>query len=237
MSETIERAQQAVRQRRMDNLGIASIPTSFGLGMEGLRRHAALEAYSTTPSRGLEDFQVIILDEHDSELMLSGSPFSRNWSWARPPEQRAMTTQSAEIVKPSNVIDDIQWLRSALNLSMSEVAALFKVTRKAVYDWLDGSKPRTGLAERIATMRALFERNLPSESRSVVRQFFDTPIDGETTLLSILRDVDTTNLTAKGVNGLNAIAHQVEKFAAELNSKPAPHGIGHAHNDDLYRSA
>lgn len=228
MLETIERVQQAKRQSRVESLGIASTAPKLGRG--ALESHPALEVFSTSPSRVFEHVQVIILDEHDNEFMVAGSTFSRQWNLAKTP------TQFLALPKTPNTIDDVQWLRTSLNLSMAEVATLFKVTRKAVYDWLDGSKPRTGLAERIGAMRALFERNLPEESRQVVRQFFDTPIEEKGTLLSILRDIDIKSLAGEGEATLKTLAPRIAQFSADINSKPTPHGNGYAHNDDIYRS-
>jgi DNA-binding transcriptional regulator YiaG len=198
-----------------------------------------LHWYSTTGARVGEGIQLFI----DASVVLRRpcvEPSLRSWEFAH---SRALTPATVLLpvampvdARQSNIVDDVNWLRENLKISITEVAALFKVTRKAVYDWLEGAKPRADMADRVRILRNVLDRELREESRNFLKRVWDQPINGDASLLSIMRESEINALPASVKDGLNVLAPKLEAFGARPTLTAASHGNGKAHQDDIYRS-
>jgi hypothetical protein len=80
-------------------------------------------------------------------------------------------------------------VRDTFALKMSEVAQIFRVSRRAAYDWLEGATPKPELIAKIyqlSTLAARFrDAGVPN-----VRHFIHRPIVGERTLFELLKSGD-----------------------------------------------
>jgi DNA-binding transcriptional regulator YiaG len=228
MVATATRYDQLVHSRRERNPHAAM--TSMNLGLDVVRSAPWLTAGSTSAPTEHPDIQLAILFGNETALVLRSAEHLHRWdvTHVRPLRQ----TQAHSF----DSIDDVQWLRNSLALSMAEIANLFKVTRKAVYDWVDGSKPRLGVPERIHAIRLLLENGFPKDCLPYVRQFWSTSNDDSPSLLSILRDHETKDLTVSAEPSIRKLAAQVQSFVAQLKAKPIRQGIERSHADDIFRS-
>lgn len=80
----------------------------------------------------------------------------------------------------------IDLIKSKFALSVIQVAELFNVTRKAVYDWYDGAEPKSATAARINIVKGL-DRELfpPDTDLAQLKLFWKIPVSG-TSFLSLL---------------------------------------------------
>lgn len=77
-------------------------------------------------------------------------------------------------------------IRSALGLSMTQMAELFGVTRKAVYDWYEGTEPRSFKLNRMDALIACME-NLPQGADiGRLKATWKVPIAGQSFLDTFL---------------------------------------------------
>lgn len=136
-------------------------------------------------------------------------------------------------------LEDLRWLRGSLGVSMSEIAELFGVTRKAVYDWFNGSAPkRVGRIAKIQWVRSALEGQLSAERLRLIRHVWEQPLEGGSCLWEQLR------LSAAGASEAAAIARslgllegplrEIERRQARFSDSPSP--LGEAHAEDLIRS-
>lgn len=85
------------------------------------------------------------------------------------------------------VMTDLAWIREHGNVSMSALAGMLGVTRKALYDWFSGSAPRDQRIRRIAAARLLFESLPDRSSRASMLKSLDRQLSDGRTLREILR--------------------------------------------------
>lgn len=82
---------------------------------------------------------------------------------------------------------DLEWLRFNSDVSISKLADLFGVTRKAVYAWMSGeSEPRAGRVERIAQFRQVLSELETREERTFALKLVNSPLKDGSTIRSIL---------------------------------------------------
>jgi DNA-binding transcriptional regulator YiaG len=185
---------------------------------------------STTIARTIENLECVIIGQGVS---LRGRLLGKSW---------VIDTDSATVIAEStaheipafDTAQDTQWLRTSLELSMAEIASLFGVTRKAVYDWLDGTK--TSKAAYIRAVRSLIESQIPVETRPYLRQFWNSPSVEGLSLFEIIKSGDPTRLPEPARAALSALAGPMSNYIKQLASKTQVDVQGHTHNDDLYRS-
>ena len=134
-------------------------------------------------------------------------------------------------------LGDAKWLKDNFSLSMSEIANLFGVTRKAVYDWFDGSKPRQQMSDRIAGVREILEKNVKSDHRKYVRLFWSTRIDGDASLLDLLKLPESTpEIIANSTHLMEKINARIGDYVERNDSKRSRNAIGRTNTDDMFRS-
>jgi len=225
MAETLEaRREHEVSWRRMRTAEASA--TSPNLSLE-LGLGPAINRHSTSPSQSLENLQYIIVGV---EEILRGSPIGNEWVREKAPAKEKSPHEATAF----DTAQDTQWLRSTLELGMAELAALFGVTRRAVYDWLDGTK--TPKAAYIRTVRNLIEEHLAAESRPYLRQFWESAPDGGVSLFEILKSGDPIRLQREALSALVALRRSMSTYASQLAAKPTTNAIANTHTDDIYRS-
>lgn len=68
------------------------------------------------------------------------------------PRQQTAAEQHAVA---QSTLETIESLRSSLSLSVTQIAELFGVTRKSVYDWFEGAIPRAGVITKIQALHSI----------------------------------------------------------------------------------
>lgn len=103
------------------------------------------------------------------------------YQWT-PFDEHSQTSSSGETGQPDIASDAalrIQWLRDQSGLSMSTLAELLGVSRKAIYDWLSGTLPREQRAAHLALIYSAMER-VPEPLRTAVPAVMDEVVSGST---------------------------------------------------------
>lgn len=199
-----------------------------------------------TNARHSNEVMVFIYGHDMSELVLGGVP-TRDWRedlnilatsiYSSHSSLRAAAFSSPHAVVIGDVLDDVKWLKENFSLSMSEMAGLFNVTRKAVYDWFDGSRPRQQMSEKIACVREILEKGIQKEHRRFVRQFWNTRGENGAALIDVLKAQEfTSELAAKGALAIDNMAPKIAQYIERNQSTRQRHAIGHGNTDDSFRS-
>lgn len=77
---------------------------------------------------------------------------------------------------PAPWVADLTWIREHSDVSVSVLADLFGVTRKAFYSWLEGTAtPRGDRSAKIAALKAALEALNTKELRSAIFDAIDRP--------------------------------------------------------------
>lgn len=140
-------------------------------------------------------------------------------------------------IAANNGIADAEWAREKMALSMAELATLAGVTRKAVYDWFDGAKPRMEVSSRLAGIRSVFEP-FDSEAIRFAGRFWSAPLSDGRPFLDALKAIDGPGSAEAQVarEALSALLPAMMSLVERSQEKPRRHDLGTAHTEDLFRS-
>lgn len=227
--------ERAVERRQAVSPDAAMTSPAMGLGLWFMG--PAIGRYSTTPAKSYERVSCFIVG---SDVSLRGELFGHDWTVevASPAVESAAAAAFAEpsdAVLAADAAKEVQWLRVSLGLSMAELASLFGAkTRKAVYDWLSGS--RTNKAPYIRAVRNLLEGGLPGEYLPYLRQFWNSTPNGGESLLGILKSGEPRRLDDARA-ALAALQGPISDYVHQITAKPAFDAPGSADSDDIYRNS
>ena len=85
------------------------------------------------------------------------------------------------------VIEQMQELQAALSFNKAQLAAILRVTRPTLYDWLHGREPNVANAERLETLLRLLAQASVSSVNPLNARFVARPVDIDTpSLLELL---------------------------------------------------
>ncbi len=189
-----------------------------------------LGAISTTVKSGIENLRVKIYGSDNDKPLVVGPLFYVEVDFI------ALSASTENSLAVLDNLADLRWVREKLGLSMTDLATLFGVTRKTVYDWFDGTKPRQLAVDRIAAIRAVAE-SCPPEFLGVLNQFWSTPVGEGPSLIDILKSPGSSStMLSSAKTALDALVPRIAQSAERNRAKPTRDAFGHAHNDDLFRS-
>lgn len=154
--------------------GGASAPTLAGKLCSLFFNRAA----STAPQ--MKQAVILLIDGHP--LLLSAA-------------NEAESTVAAEIVK-LGFADQLNGIKEFLGLTVTQLAELFKVTRKTVYDWYDGADPRAGMGARIETLNHLLQSSAFQGDMKRLKQVWNLPVSGHSFIDVVNSSVDHYDLKA-----------------------------------------
>ena len=83
-------------------------------------------------------------------------------------------TQQSNLFK-----DQLNDIKTDLTLSITQLAELFSVTRKTVYDWYEGTTPRNRVASRMNTLIDVIKSTPSDVDLSRLKTVWNIPISGE----------------------------------------------------------
>lgn len=76
--------------------------------------------------------------------------------------------------------DHLNLIKDRFALSVTQIAELFGVTRKSVYDWYEGSEPRNNTAERMEVLINALRSTIPAETDlKRLKMVWNIPISGQ----------------------------------------------------------
>tara|TARA_R110000868_G_scaffold4846_14_gene30188 strand:+ start:10243 stop:10758 length:516 start_codon:yes stop_codon:yes gene_type:complete len=105
--------------------------------------------------------------------------------------------------------DQLNGIKDLLGLNVTQLAELFKVTRKTVYDWYDGADPRVGMGSRIDTLNHLLHNSAFQGDMKRLKQVWNLPINGESFIDVVNSGVGHDDLKA-------ALERKLEELASRM---------------------
>lgn len=109
------------------------------------------------------------------------------------PTNQAESPAVVEVLKPG-FADQLNEIKDSLGLTVTQLAELFKVTRKTVYDWYDGADPRASARIEILN-HVLHSLVIPGDMKRL-KQVWNLPINGESFIDTVNSGVDHEDLKA-----------------------------------------
>ncbi|WP_162874176.1 hypothetical protein [Pseudomonas viridiflava] len=116
-------------------------------------------------------------------------------------------------------------VQNKYNLSITQLAQLFSVTRKSVYDWMeDKSKPRAAIIEKTEILIDMANEAPPGIDLSRLKTVWSIPMDGQS-FLDLLHDdrISTEALKDRALVKLEALGPKLGK--GEISSKEVRHPL------------
>lgn len=129
--------------------------------------------------------------------------------------------------------DQLEVVQEKMKLSITQVAELFGVTRKTVYDWYERkTTPRSAASNRLQILSEITNSKLKNVDIGRLKTVWNVPISGKS-FLSVIQD-DTLNPVD--------LREEASKKLAELGPRLAPTAangtaiyLGEAHTSDVDR--
>lgn len=124
--------------------------------------------------------------------------------------------------EPLDLCERLNSIKETLGLSVTQIAELFNVTRKSVYDWYDGVEPRSSKINRIETLVDILQSAPREIDLRRVKFVWNIPTNG-VSFLSLLNDdrLDSLVLKTKLSSKLYELAPRLaKKEVSELSRLP-----------------
>lgn len=130
--------------------------------------------------------------------------------------------------------NQIESIQSELGLSITQLAQLFGVTRKSVYDWLDNAAPRANISNRMELISTLVRSNNSKLDLKRLKGVWLINLDGRSFLDVILDDaLDYDSRMAAAIAKLDELAPRLGEGLPKLGKTY----LGNAHASDVERVA
>jgi DNA-binding transcriptional regulator YiaG len=131
--------------------------------------------------------------------------------------------------------ENVTQIKERLALSMTQVAELFNVTRKSVYDWYGSAAPRPAMAARIQTLLDVLNYASEEVDLKRLKVVWNIPLSGAS-FRSVLND---DNLEPNRLR--SALAEKLHELSPRLipaaqSMRRASGYVGQAHLADIDRS-
>ncbi|MNH24597.1 hypothetical protein D3C79_845420 [compost metagenome] len=125
-------------------------------------------------------------------------------------------------------------MQNELGLSITQMAQLFGVTRKAVYDWLDGTEPRANISNRMELIASLIKENRSNLNLTRLKNVWVMPIEGRS-FIDVLSDdnIDQKSRFSAATAKLQELAPRLGQDVPKLSKTY----LGDAHSSDIDRVA
>lgn len=142
----------------------------------------------------------------------------------------------AQVDHAAPIPESLDQIKERLSLSVTQIAELFGVTRKAVYDWYEGAEPRPTMASRIATLSAVVAEEFPGMALQRLKAVWSVPVSNKS-FRAVLNDdsIDPADLKTALSEKLRELAPRI--MPAPLRSAKDAFILGEAHISELDRRA
>lgn len=140
-----------------------------------------------------------------------------------------------ELAKPLPFSDRLNTIQGKLTLSITQVAELFGVTRKSVYDWFDDkSMPRGPIITRAEILLDILDENHHSIDLSRLKTVWNIPSSGKS-FLAVLNDssLSTEQLKTDARNKLIELSPRLGQASGTTGDMR----VGVSHLTDIDRSS
>jgi transcriptional regulator with XRE-family HTH domain len=135
-----------------------------------------------------------------------------------------------------SIMDNLDRIKEQLSLSVTQMAELFNVTRKAVYDWYEGAEPRSATIARISALAEVLASAPAKAEFQQLKAVWKVPASGRS-FLAVLNDekLDAFNLRQALVDKLHELSPRLA--AQNRTSLRTSVDLGQAHLADVDRGA
>ncbi|MBE0316887.1 MULTISPECIES: hypothetical protein [Xanthomonas] len=125
------------------------------------------------------------------------------------------TNSDTDSVPPSQLVQDLEWVKAQADVSVSALASLFDVTRKTFYGWMSGEvSPRPHRVIRVSALRAALASLSTREERNAVFGLLDRRVGAGTTIREMLASKEEDgNVLDQLTDALQELDPQIQKAA------------------------
>lgn len=144
------------------------------------------------------------------------------------------TPKAEDAVAAISFATQIEKIQEELDLSITQIAQLFGVTRKTVYGWLDGTLPRANISNRMELINSLISERGTKLNLKRLKNVWLTA-EGGRSFIDILSDesLDQVERLATAVTKLDELAPRLGQGVPKLGKTY----LGNAHASDIDRVA
>lgn len=128
--------------------------------------------------------------------------------------------------------DRLVSVQKELNLSITQLADIFGVTRKSIYDWLDGAEPRAGSQSKVEILADIAKSSPVNLSK--LKNVWSIPLSG-TSFKNIIQD-EALDYESTRALALEKISELAPRLANSEKARPTKIRMGNAHLSDLERN-
>ncbi len=136
---------------------------------------------------------------------------------------------------PLNSVQTLDAIKDHLGLSVTQLAELFGVTRKTVYDWYEGAVPRPALVSRMEGLLEIFEGHFTGVDLRRLKSVWNIRISGKSfrdiLIDDVLEFVDLKEALTEKVNELSPRLVPQKVFEGSSSVK-----LGEAHISEFSRN-
>lgn len=149
------------------------------------------------------------------------------------PEPAIEISQNDTETQPTVSLNQrLDLIKSRLSLSITQLADLFGVTRKAIYDWYEGAEPRRIMMSRIEILIDVLETVPPEVDLRRLKALWNIPISGKS-FRAVFDDEDIASLRTVLAEKLNELSPRMVATTSSMR-KTATH-FGEAHLAEVDR--
>lgn len=174
-----------------------SIPVAdqTSMRMGAISRNWSSEAYAPIAERIGDYYQQDVtktsfISKRSAVLVVNSSALIIGYNQYSPATFSALAANDQPVVDaaPLPFSDRLETVQKRLGLSITQVAELFGVTRKTVYDWFDGkSSPRAAAIKKAEDLNDIIDESPTGIDLTRLKTVWNIPTDGES-FLSVLKD-------------------------------------------------
>lgn len=136
---------------------------------------------------------------------------------------------SLDVIENAGTLPErLNQIKSRLDLSITQMADLFSVTRKSVYDWYEGVEPRQLKTSRMETLIDVLIEASPALDLSRLKVVWSIPVNGRS-FLEIFNDdkLDATSLKVALITTLHELSPRMAKTISSTNKAALQFGSSH----------
>lgn len=130
--------------------------------------------------------------------------------------QQAEAMAKIAIVQPVVVGERLDLIKERLALSITQLAELFGVTRKTVYDWYEGTEPRPKAINRMEMLIDVLNRASPEVDLARLKAVWSIPISGSSFRMVFSDD----NMDAQSFQ--NALVEKLNELSTRMVATTTP---------------
>jgi transcriptional regulator with XRE-family HTH domain len=165
------------------------------------------DAYSTSPARAYGEQAIFfVVDSKPLAVVLRPS----------------IEVKPAVSMASLTISDRLNFVKETLGLSITQLAELFGVTRKTVYDWYEGAEPRQAMIGRLIALQEVFDASGDANLLRL-KAFWSVPVNGRSFLSTLQSDtLAGPDLKAELLATLNGLSEEIDAPVRTSARKAGP---------------